>query len=210
MSCVLLCISLFVLFLVVIVLHVLLCSAMSERHAIQWPQERTNNDIHNTIQKDMQYNDHKKEQTMIYITLHRRTCNTMTTRKRSAMYIIVCSFLWSLYCMSFCVVLCISLFVLFLVVIVLHVQGHAIQWPQEREQTMIYITLHRRTCNTMTTRKRTNNNIHSTTQKDMQYNDHKKENKQWYTIVLHVLLCSVMYINVCSLSCGHCIACPSV
>ena len=69
-------------------------------------RKRTNNDIHNTAQKDMQYNDHKKEQTMIYITLHRRTCNTMTTRKR------------------------------------------------------------------------TNNDLHSTTQKDRQYNDNKKENKQ--------------------------------
>ena len=46
-------------------------------------RKRTNNDIHNTTQKDRQYNDHKKEQTMIYITLHRRTCNTMTTRKRT-------------------------------------------------------------------------------------------------------------------------------
>ena len=45
-------------------------------------RKRTNNDLHNTTQKDMQYNDHKKEnKTMIYITLHRRTCNTMTTRK---------------------------------------------------------------------------------------------------------------------------------
>ena len=68
-------------------------------------RKRTNIDIHNTTQKDMQYNDHKKEQTLIYITLHRRTDNTMTTRKR------------------------------------------------------------------------TNNDIHNTTQKDMQYNDHKKENK---------------------------------
>jgi uncharacterized membrane protein len=155
----------------------------------------------------MQYNDHKKEQTMIYIALHRRTCNTMTTRKRtnndiqvivlhvllcSVMYIIVCSFLWSLYCMSFCVVLCRSLFVLFLVVIVLqwytyhYTEGHAIQWPQER----------------------TNNDLHNTTQKDMQYNDHKKEQTMvlcislfvlfLVVIVLHVLLCSVMYIIVCS------------
>jgi hypothetical protein len=46
-------------------------------------RKRTNNDIHNTTQKDMRYIDHKKEQTMIYITLHRRTCNTMTTRKRT-------------------------------------------------------------------------------------------------------------------------------
>jgi hypothetical protein len=76
----------------------------------------------------------------------------------------------------------------------------------------------------MTTRKGANNDIHNTTQKDMQYNDHKKEQTMIYitlhrrnhclfflvVIVLHVLLCSVMYIIVCSLSCGHCIACPSV
>jgi hypothetical protein len=46
-------------------------------------RKRTNKDIHNTTQNDRQYNDHEKEQTMIYITLHRRTCNTMTTRKRT-------------------------------------------------------------------------------------------------------------------------------
>jgi hypothetical protein len=49
---------------------------------------------------------------------------------------------------------------------------------------MIYITLHRRTCNTMTTRKRTNNDIHNATQKDMQYNDHNKEQTMIY-ITLH-------------------------
>jgi hypothetical protein len=49
-------------------------------------RKRTNNDLHNTTQKDRQYNDHKKEQTMIYITLHRMTCNTMTTRKNKQWY----------------------------------------------------------------------------------------------------------------------------
>ena len=49
---------------------------------------------------------------------------------------------------------------------------------------MIYITLHRMTDNTMTTRKRTNNDLHSTTQNDMQYNDHKKEQTMIY-ITLH-------------------------
>ena len=43
---------------------------------------------------------------------------------------------------------------------------------------MIYITLHRRTDNTMTTRKRTNNDIHNTTQKDMNTMTTRKMNKQ--------------------------------
>jgi hypothetical protein len=60
--------------MIYITLHIKTCNTMTTK-------ERTNNDIHNTTQKDMQYNAHKKEQTMIYITLHRRTCNTMTTRK---------------------------------------------------------------------------------------------------------------------------------
>ena len=39
---------------------------------------------------------------------------------------------------------------------------------------MIYKTLHRRTDNTMAKRKRTNNDLQNTTQKDRQYNDQNK------------------------------------
>jgi hypothetical protein len=40
-----------------------------------------------------------------------------------------------------------------------YTEGHAIQWPKEKGQTMIYKTLHRRTDNTMVKRKRTNNDL---------------------------------------------------
>ena len=40
---------------------------------------------------------------------------------------------------------------------------------------MIYKTLHRRTNNTIAKRKRTNNDLQNTTQKDRQYNGQKKK-----------------------------------
>jgi hypothetical protein len=52
------------------------------------------------------------------------------------------------------------------------------QWSKEKEQTMIYKTLHRRIDNTMVKIKRTNNDLQNITQKDRQYNGQKKKNKQ--------------------------------
>jgi hypothetical protein len=94
-----------------------------------------------------------------------------------------------LYCLSFCVMFCRSLFVLFLLAIE---------------------TLHRRTDNTMAKRKRTNNDLQNITQKDRQYNGQKKKDKRplyclscvmfcislfdlfLLAIVLSVLLCNVL------------------
>jgi hypothetical protein len=46
---------------------------------------------------------------------------------------------------------------------------------------MIYKTLHRKTDNTMAKRKRTNNDLQNSTQKDRQYNGQQKKDKQWST-----------------------------
>jgi hypothetical protein len=87
---------------------------------------------------------------------------------------------WPLYCPSFCVMFCRSLFVLCLLTIVLPVllcNVLTIQWSTDKEQTMSYKTLHRRTDNTMVKRKRTNNDLQNITEKDRQYNGQKKKNK---------------------------------
>jgi hypothetical protein len=121
--CVLFCRLLYVLFLLVIVLSVLLCingqkkkyiqqstKQYTEGQTIQWPTE--------------------KVQITIYKTIHRRTDNTMAF---SFGHCIVCPsvycfvdccmyfFFWPLCCLSFCVLFCRLLFVLFLSAIVLSV-----------------------------------------------------------------------------------------
>jgi hypothetical protein len=141
---------------------------------------------------------------MIYKTLHRRTDNTMVKRKRTNndlqnIHCLSC-FFWPLYCLSFSVMFCRSLFVLCLL-------------TKGKGQTMIYKTLHR-TDNTMVKRKRTNNDLQNITQKDRQYNGQKTKNNDLQnttqdrqnsvmfcrslfvlcllTIVLSVLLCNVL------------------
>ena len=46
-----------------------------------------------------------------------------------------------------------------------YTEGQTIQWSKEKEQTMIYKTLHRRTDNTMAKIKRTNNDLRNITHK---------------------------------------------
>ena len=57
-----------------------------------------------------------------------------------------------------------------------YTEGQTIQWSKDKEQTMIYKTLHRRTDNTMAKRKRTNNDLQNITEKDRQYNGQNKKN----------------------------------
>jgi phage-related baseplate assembly protein len=94
-------------------------------------RQRTNNDLQNITQKDIQYNGQKTK-----------------NKQRSTNH---------------------------------YTEGHTIQWSKEKEQTMIYKTLHRRTYNTMVKRQRTNNDLQTITQKDRQYNGQKT-----------VLLCNVL------------------
>jgi hypothetical protein len=144
-------------------------------------RQRTNNDLQNITQKDRQYNGQKKKN------------KQWSTKYYTEGFVDHCLFFvfWPLYCLSFCVIFCRSLFVLFLLTIVLSVllcsdgqktknkqwstkyytEGQTIQWSKDKEQTMSYKTLHRRTDNTMVKRKRTNNDL---------------------TIVLSVLLCNAL------------------
>ena len=158
-------------------------------------RKRTNNDLQSITQKDRQYNGQKKknkqwstkhytegqtiqwskdkEQTMSYKALHRRTDNTMVKRQRTNNDLQnitqkerqyngqkTKNKQWSTKH---------------------YTEGQTIQWSKDKEQTMIYKTLHRRRDNTMVKRQRTNNDLQNIRQKDRQYNGQKTKNKQWAT-----------------------------
>ena len=59
-----------------------------------------------------------------------------------------------------------------------YTEGQTIQWSKDKEQTMSYKALHRRTDNTMVKRQRTNNDLQNITQKERQYNGQKTKNKK--------------------------------
>jgi hypothetical protein len=153
---------------------------------------------------------------------NRRTDNTMVKRKSTNNDLQ--NITQKVYCLSFCVMFCRSLFVLFsfdhcivcpsvcrslFVHNDLQTEGQTIQWPKERVQTTIYKTLHRRTDNTMAKRKSTNNDLQNITQKDRQYNGQKKEYKQWsikhYTegqtiqvlFLLAIVLSVLLFVDHC-------------
>ena len=110
------------------------------------------------MKKDLQHNDQKKkEQTTIYETLHRRTDNTMVKRQRTNNDLQnitqkdrqyngqkTKNKQWATKH---------------------YTEGQTIQWSKDKEQTMIYKTLHRRTDNTMVKRQRTNNDLQNITHK---------------------------------------------
>jgi hypothetical protein len=122
------CRSLFVLFLLYIVLFVFLCIVFYLDHCFYCKSKdrqyngqslRKNNDIQNITQKDRQYNSQTKKdkQWSIYKTLHRRTDNTMFKRKRTNNDLQNITqkdrqFNGQKKCLSFCVMFCISLFFL--------------------------------------------------------------------------------------------------
>jgi hypothetical protein len=134
-------------------------------------RKSTYNNLQNNTQKDRQYNGQKKKciqqstkqytegQTIQWPTEKVHTvCPSVYCFVDCCMYF----FFWPLCCLSFCVLFCRLLFVLFLSAYngqkkkyiqqstKQYTEGQTIQWPTEKVHTTIYKTIHRRTDNTMT------------------------------------------------------------